>query len=186
MNILITGAQGFIGKNLIQFLSEQNKFNIIEFSNDDNLQILNNKLLKANIIVHLAGVNRTEDNSLFEKVNINLTKHICDFLLEKSLKTPIIFSSSIKATEQSPYGVSKYKAEELLKKLNEINNNPIFIYRLPGVFGKWCRPNYNSVVSTFCFNTINNKKLRIDEPEKKITLVYIDDLINDFFQTLEN
>jgi len=186
MNILITGSKGFIGKNLVNFIRDNFDFNVIEFSKGEDLKELNKKILIANFIIHLAGVNRPKDETLFAKVNIDLTKYICDYLSKKSLKTPIIFSSSIQASEKNSYGLSKYTAEELLKNLNKINNNNIFIYRLPGVFGKWCKPNYNSVVSTFCYNVINKKTLTLDNPKKNISLVYIDDVIENFCTVLNS
>lgn len=184
MNILVTGSKGFIGKNLVTFIKENHKYNIIEFIKGESDESLNEKLIKSDFIIHLAGVNRPKEKLMFKKTNINLTKYICEFLQNKSIKSPIIFASSRQAILDNHYGISKYKAEEILKELNQNNGNPIYIYRLPGVFGKWCKPNYNSVVSTFCFNTVNGKKLKITDPNKKISLIYIDDVLEVFCNNL--
>ena len=184
MNILITGSKGFIGKNLVHFIKENSSHNIIEFGKNEGLNQLKSKLLDSNFIIHLAGVNRPKENKDFKKVNIDLTKKICEFLQDNSLKTPIVFSSSIQATLNNEYGISKKKAENFLINLNKNNNNPVFIYRLPGVFGKWSKPNYNSVIATFCYNIINEKKIKINYPDKEISLIYIDDLVKEFSNLL--
>ena len=122
---------------------------------------------------------------MFKEVNINLTKYICEYLANNSIKIPLLFTSSVQATLKNDYGISKLEGEKIITELNNKNQNPVFLLRLPGVFGKWCRPNYNSVVSTFCYNAINNLDLKITEPNKKIPLVYIDDVIK-IFSCLES
>ena len=184
MNILITGSKGFIGSNLKISLEEEN-YNIIEFVKEDSLELLEEKIVNSNIIFHIAGINRTKDNKLFEKVNVHLTKLICDVLIKNNKKIPIFFSSSIQAGNKTKYGESKLKAEELLKNLWSLNKNPVLIYRLPGVFGKWCKPNYNSVVATFCNSIINNLAINIVEANKEIKLIYIDDLVKSFISEIK-
>ena len=186
MNVLITGARGFIGKNLISALKETKKYKITTFIKGNDTISLENKIKKANFIIHLAGVNRTENRKLFWEVNNDLTKNICDILRENSLKTPILFSSSIQVQLNNEYGKTKLSAENLLKELNESNNNPILIYRLPGIFGKWCKPNYNSVVATFCHNIANNLELKLIDEEKEIRLVYVDDLISNISKNINS
>ena len=148
MKILVTGSNGFIAKNLIVMLNEKN-YNILEFKRGDSLELLEKQIIKADIIFHLAGENRSNNDELFIKNNILLTKEICDILKNNNLKIPVLFSSSIHSENHTVYGKSKKQAENLLYDLYKENNNPVLIYNLPGVFGKWSKPFYNSVVSTF-------------------------------------
>lgn len=180
MNILITGSQGFIGKNLIQHLSEKKEVTLLTFSRENTLSELPKLVNKADIIFHLAGINRPKELSEFYEGNSTFTELLCQAVLESGKTTPIIFSSSTQATNQTDYGKSKLQAEESLIKLNEKTQNPIAIYRLPNVFGKWCKPNYNSVVATFCNNIIHNIPLTINDPKAELNLVYIDDVITEF------
>lgn len=180
MNILITGSQGFIGKNLIQHLSEKKEVTLLTFSRENNLSELPKLVNKADIIFHLAGINRPKELSEFYEGNSSFTELLCQAVLESGKTTPIIFSSSTQATNQNDYGKSKLQAEESLIKLNEKTQNPIAIYRLPNVFGKWCKSNYNSVVATFCNNIIHNIPLTINDPKVELNLVYIDDVITEF------
>ena len=184
MNILITGSNGFIGKNLKNFIQDNYGYQILEFNKGDTLQELDYKIKNSNFIVHLAAVNRPSKKILFDKTNIILTEYICERLIKYSLHTPVIFSSSTQADLDNDYGKSKLNGEKLFFNLNQSNGNPIFIFRLPGVFGKWSKPNYNSVVATFCFNSINNIKLEITNEEKIISLVYIDDVMKKFCKVL--
>lgn len=184
MNILVTGSNGFIAKNLIVRLKELDH-HILYFRRGDSLNLLKENIIKSNFIFHLAGENRTNNDELFIKNNIILTKEICNILKDMNLKIPVIFSSSIHSDRHTEYGKSKKKAESLLTDLNKENNNPLMIYSLPGIFGKWSKPFYNSVVATFCHSIANDLKIKIMEPEKKIKLVYIDDLINHFIKSID-
>lgn len=185
MQILVTGSNGFIAKNLIVSLNEKN-YSILEFKRGDSKELLEEKIIKANIIFHLAGENRSNNDELFIKNNINLTKEICNILKTKNLKIPVLFSSSIHSKLNTAYGKSKKQAENLLYDLYKENNNPVLIYSLPGVFGKWSKPFYNSVVSTFCHSIANDLEINIFEPEKIIKLIYIDDLIKHFLSSIKN
>ena len=185
-NILITGANGFIGKNLYIRLEESNNFKVFKFLKDDSIDDLENLLNQADILFHLAGENRPHDDSLFEKANVSFTKKITEIVKKNLLKTHIIFSSSAQGEIDNEYGRSKLSAEKILKKLSKENGNPVSIYRLPGVFGKWCLPNYNSVVATFCHNIANNLPINIDDKEHKINLVYIDDVIDSFINEFQS
>lgn len=185
MNILVTGSKGFIGKNLIHYINDNYDFKVIEFSKNEDLRSLENKLMESDFIIHLAAVNRPKDKKLFHEINVNLTQYICDILIKNSLNIPIIFSSSTQYNLENDYGKSKLEAENILQRFSIQNKNPIFIFRLPGVFGKWARPNYNSVVSTFCHNIANGKEIIINDPNKKINLVYIDDVVKAFCDLLK-
>jgi UDP-2-acetamido-2,6-beta-L-arabino-hexul-4-ose reductase len=184
MKVLITGANGFVGKNLLVRLKEENiDYDIFIRSNsNDDLAI---KVKSADFIVHLAGVNRPVNESEFIEGNTDLTQNITDILFNSKLKTPIIYSSSIQAEFDNPYGTSKKLAEDSLSKLSRENGNLVCNYRLPNVFGKWCKPNYNSAVATFCHNTINNLPIKINDPDAQISLVYIDDVVNEFISIIK-
>jgi len=182
--ILVTGSAGFIGKNLIVRLQELNDIKIKSFDKDDNIETLKKYLQESDIIFHLAGVNRPKNVEEFKKINAGLTTTLIKLLEEVDNKIPIVITSSIQAELDNPYGQSKKIAEDELVKYAERNSVPIYIYRLPNIFGKWSRPNYNSVVSTFCYNISHNLEITISDPEKELELVYIDDVINEFVSLL--
>ncbi len=177
MKILITGSNGFIGKNLSIHLKEQGH-DIFKFTRDSKIDDLLEVVKESELIFHLAGENRPNNDEDFYKGNADLTQHLCDYVRSYAKGVPIIFSSTKKISEQTSYGKSKLLAEEYLSKLSE--SNPIYILRLPGVFGKWSKPNYNSVVATFCYNIIRGLPININDPNAKIELLYIDDLISEF------
>ena len=182
MKILITGSSGFIGKNLAFFL-KSNNHKVFLFDKKKTTADLINYIKKADFIFHLAGVNRPKSNKDYEN-NYNFTKFLLDTILDLNKKVPIVFTSSTKAIQKNSYGNSKIKAEKLLKKFSKENNSPVVIYRLPNIFGKWSKPNYNSVVATFCYNAVNNIDLNIKN-NQKLELVYIDDLMNAFIEILK-
>lgn len=186
MKILVTGSKGFIGKNLICKLKESNKHTFLEYVKGDDLIDLEEKLDKSDFLIHLAGENRTKNLNQFKLNNVDLTQNICKTLQKIEKKIPIIFTSSIQAVNNSPYGKSKKKAENILYELYVKSNNPIKIYRLPGVFGKWCKPQYNSVVSTFCYLITRNKEITISDPNNNIKLIFIDDLINELYNSISS
>jgi UDP-2-acetamido-2,6-beta-L-arabino-hexul-4-ose reductase len=185
MKLLVTGANGFIGKNLIFRLKEEN-IQYDTFNKKDSTNQLENKLKNIDLIIHLAGVNRPDDDKEFHNGNYLLTKKITDILIATKNKVPIIFTSSIQAEIDNPYGLSKKSAETVLKELFEINGNLIYNFRLQNVFGKWSRPNYNSVVATFCYNIINDIPIEISNPHKELTLIYIDDVVLKFIEIIQN
>ena len=182
--VLVTGSEGFIGKNLIVRLQELDSVAIKSFDKDDNIEILKKYLREADIIFHFAGVNRPEKVKEFEEVNVGLTKDVINLLEEMDKKIPIVITSSIQAELDNPYGKSKKMAEDELIKYAKKNSVPVYIYRLPNVFGKWSRPNYNSVVSTFCYNISHNLDITISDPKKELELVYIDDVVEEFVKLL--
>ena len=185
MNILITGSEGFIGKNIVYHLDKIKTFNISSFNSNDSLSSLYSKVKNADLVIHLAGVNRPADESEFNIVNANLTSLLCENILKTRRLIPIIFSSSIQASEDNLYGKSKLEAEEILKNFSKKIGNPVLVYRLPNIFGKWCKPNYNSVVATYCYNIANNNPIKINDKSKILRLVYVDDLVSDFIKVIK-
>ena len=175
MNILVTGSKGFIGKNLVRYLRSNSLHNIFEFSRDDLLDDLEKIINKIDIVFHLAGLNKKTINEDFKEVNIKLTKKLCK-ILEKNINTKIYYASSTQAEKNNEYGRSKKECEKIILELNNFHKNKIAILRLPGIFGMECKPNYNSVVATFCFNVLNKIALNIIEPNKEIEIVFIEDL----------
>tara|TARA_Y100001970_G_scaffold294333_1_gene450872 strand:- start:7708 stop:8826 length:1119 start_codon:yes stop_codon:yes gene_type:complete len=185
MHVLVTGANGFVGKNLCVFLSEKENINIIKFTKNNSDKELLSFVKEADFIIHLAGVNRPKKNEDFQKGNNEFTKKLCEVVIETEKKIPIIFSSSVHAEVDNDYGNSKLKSEEHLLKLQKKNGNQVFIFRLPNIFGKWSNPNYNSVVATFCHNIINDLPIQINDKSAEISLVHIDDVVKSFINLIE-
>ena len=186
MNVLITGAKGFIGKNLVETLNRVNDVRVIQYDVDHTLIDLNNFLLECDFIYHLAGANRPVNNSDFYATNRDLVQYIVEFLIKTGRRTPILISSSIQATRDNDYGKSKLAGEQVLENYREKTGSNVFIYRLPNVFGKWCRPNYNSVIATWCYNIHNDIPIQINDPNIELQLVYIDDVVNSFVMRLSD
>jgi UDP-2-acetamido-2,6-beta-L-arabino-hexul-4-ose reductase len=186
MNVLVTGAAGFIGKNLCVFLQEAGFDNIVKITRDDNVESIIEKVKSADFIYHLAGVNRPKSDDEFKAGNTDLTQQIINTLIESKRKTPILLTSSIQAGFDNPYGSSKAGAELAVFQYQNQTGAASYIYRLPNVFGKWCLPNYNSAVATFCHNTINNLPITIHNPDSVLSLVYIDDVCQSFVGLLTN
>ena len=185
MKILVTGSDGFIGRNLIVRLGELPGYEVIGFDREDSLDDLAELVGRADAVVHLAGVNRPKDIKEFVEGNTDLTARLCDLIAATGRKIPLIISSSIQADLANPYGESKRGAEVAGEALAVDAGNPVAIYRLPGVFGKWCKPNYNSVVATFCHNTANGLPIQISDPSSAINLVYVDDVVGEFIRALD-
>ena len=182
MNIAITGANGFIAKNLIfnfKLLNDCNLFTITRSTPKKRIDFI---LRNSDIIYHLAGVNRPKINKTFKKDNYQFTKYICNFIKREKLNKKIIFTSSIQIKNKNKYGSSKKECEKLLFELSKNNNSKIVILRLPNIFGKWSKPNYNSVISTFCHNIARDKKINISSLRNTIELLYIDDLVEEFLK----
>ncbi|CAN1724575.1 UDP-2-acetamido-2,6-beta-L-arabino-hexul-4-ose reductase [Hyphomicrobium sp. 1Nfss2.1] len=190
MKVLVTGANGFIGRNLCRRLTERADIEVVSFTSEDAIQVLPERLLGIDFVVHLAGANRPSDPSDFMVSNHALTELLCDAVARESRATgrkiPILFASSIQAERNdSPYAQSKRAAEQVLLAASEEHAIPVHIFRLPNVFGKWCRPNYNSVVATFCWNIARGLPIDIRDPNAPLTLVYIDDVVERFIQLLD-
>lgn len=180
IKILVTGADGFIGKNLCTHLFEYGEYEILKFQRANTDAQLVSMVSQADVIVHLAGENRPKDSALYEVGNVALAQKLANAIMQSNKKTPVIFSSSAQAKTENEYGQSKRKAEAIFQDLSIKNGNPIAIYRLPNVFGKWARPNYNSAVATFCSNIANELPIQIHDAQTLISLVYIDDVIANF------
>jgi UDP-2-acetamido-2,6-beta-L-arabino-hexul-4-ose reductase len=185
MKVLVTGANGFIGKNLIAHLKERKDVQILIQTKADSLSDFSDKIKAADFIFHLAGINRPLSESEFKTGNSDFTAILSNEVLATGRQIPIVFSSSIQAERDNLYGKSKRDAEDFLKSLSQKTGNPIFIYRLPNVFGKWCRPNYNSVVATFCYNIAHDLPIQVNDPNAPVQLVYIDDVVSSFLKLLD-
>jgi UDP-2-acetamido-2,6-beta-L-arabino-hexul-4-ose reductase len=185
-NILVTGSDGFIGKNLILALKRLEDVKVFGYDINDDLNPLKEAVRRADIIFHLAGVNRPEKTEEYETGNVGFTRSLISMVEESKVKPLIIFSSSIQAALDNPYGLSKRKAEEELIDWAKRNELAVVIYRLPNVFGKWCRPNYNSAVATFCYNIARDLDVHITDPEKILELAYIDDVVKAFLDNIKN
>ncbi|KNC08204.1 capsular biosynthesis protein [Pantoea sp. RIT-PI-b] len=188
MKVLITGSEGFIGKNLSVRLAETKQVTVVTFSREQNDQELLSLLQDVDFVFHLAGINRPQNPDEFIVGNVGLAKSLHSYLATiaetTGRKIPLLFASSIHAEVDTPYGRSKREAENILLQLREEFEIPIYICRLPGVFGKWAKPNYNSVVATFCHNIVNDLPLKIDNSAHTFNLVYIDDVISVFLKTM--
>ena len=175
MNILVTGSNGFLGKNLVEFLRSYTEHNVYEFSKKNLINEIDELIENLDIVFHFAGLNKANNIRDYEKVNVNLTLKICN-ILKKNPNVILFYASSTQVYLDNPYGRSKRKGENICLDLENKFHNKVFILRLPGIFGIGCKPNYNSVVGTFCFNSANNLDLKIIDPNKEIELVYINDL----------
>lgn len=184
MKALVTGADGFIGRNLSVRLQELKDIEVLPFTRQCGADELAKRVAEADVIVHLAGANRPQNPAGFIEDNADLTARLSDAVRSCGRPVPILFASSIQAENDTPYGRSKQAAEHALLSLHAATGNPLRIFRLPNVFGKWCRPNYNSVVATFCHNVCHGLPLRVDDPGAQLRLVYIDDVISAFIDQM--
>lgn len=185
MKVLITGANGFVGKNLKLFLKERPDIEIFSFLKEDNSSLLFDLISEVDFIFHLAGVNRSNDLKEFISGNEVLTQKISDAVKKTTRKIPILYTSSIQTKLNTPYGLSKRNAENILLNLYQDFKIPVHIFRLPNIFGKWSKPNYNSVVSTFCYNIARDIPIHINEPNDQVSLVHIDDVIKHFIKIMD-
>ena len=201
MNVLVTGANGFVGKNLTQRLSTIKDHRdrtrpalqieeILLCTRDTSAGTLADYCKKANFVVHLAGVNRPQNPEEFTAGNTDFTRTLLEMLRKSGNRCPVLLSSSIQASlvgryAGSPYGQSKKAAEELLLAYGEETGADGMIYRLPNLFGKWCRPNYNSAVATFCHHIAREEPITVSDPTVELELVYIDDLIDEILNAME-
>lgn len=186
--VLVTGADGFIAKNLILALSERPDITIIPFRKHDDPALLNGLVAQSDIVFHLAGVNRTENEHEFTEGNADLAVIVGQACLAAIAAgrppIPVVYTSSIQAVRDNPYGVSKRGAERALADAGQAGNFPVYLFRLPNVFGKWARPNYNSAVATFCHNISRGLPISVNDPDAPLSLVYIDDVVRVFIAIL--
>lgn len=195
MKILITGANGFVGKNLVSTLKNikdgKDKTrnidieDIYSYDADNTIDDLKKYTSDCDFVFHLAGINRPKDVSEFYEGNASFTETLCSLLEEHDNKSPILISSSIQASKDNDYGKSKKEGEEYILNHGKKMDSKVYIYRLANLFGKWCRPNYNSVTATWCYNVANGKDIQINDPNVELPLCYIDDVVNEFLNALE-
>lgn len=183
--VLITGSNGFVGRNLTVSLAQRKDVKITGFDVDDDQSALSALVAGADFIFHLAGVNRPQNVEEFTTGNTGLTQTIVSLLQKQDKKTPLLISSSTQAAQDNPYGISKRVAEDAVFAYGRQTGATVFVYRLPNVFGKWCRPNYNSAVATFCNNIANELPIQINDPNVVMNLVYIDDVVSSFISALD-
>lgn len=184
MKILVTGAKGFVGKNLIAELRNRKFTDILECSRETNQTLLDKYCKEADFVFHLAGVNRPKDQSEFMDGNYGFTSTLLETLKKHQNTCPILISSSIQAELDNPYGISKKAGEDLLFEYSKETGAKVLVYRLPNVFGKWCKPNYNSAVATFCHNVAQGLPINVNDPTVVMNLVYIDDVLDEFINAL--
>ena len=201
MNILVTGAQGFVGKNLVANLwniaqgKNRTRPNlhieeIFEYDLDTDPALLGDYCARVDFVFHLAGVNRPRNNEEFMEGNFGFSSILLETLKQTGNKCPVLLSSSIQATligryGKSDYGRSKLAGEELFFAYGNETGAPVLVYRFPNLFGKWCRPNYNSVVATFCYNISHDLPIQVNDPSTQLELLYIDDLVEELLDALE-
>ena len=195
MNILITGAKGFVGKNLVEALknirdgkdktySITTDLNILEYDIDTDESLLDEYCEKADFVFNLAGVNRPKDEEEFMQGNFGFASKLLNNLEKYKNDCPVMLSSSIQAALNNPYGQSKKAGEDLFFEYSKRTGAKVLVYRLPNVFGKWCRPNYNSAVATFCHNIAHGLPITVSDRSYIMTLVYIDDVVNELINAL--
>lgn len=182
---LVTGAEGFIGRNLTIRLGELGH-EVIPIGRGHDASDLADAAKRADFVFHLAGVNRPQDPADFAIGNRDFTSEVCEALAAAGNTAPIAYTSSIQAVADNPYGESKRGAEQALERHGEATGAPVLIYRLPNVFGKWARPNYNSAVATFCHNIAHGLEITVNDPAAPLRLVYVDDVVAAFVALLED
>jgi len=184
LKILVTGAYGFVGKNLIAELRTQRDTEILEYDIDTELALLDSYCQEADFVFHLAGVNRPEHMDEFMEGNFGFSSMLLDTLKRHNNTCPVVLSSSIQAALDNPYGKSKKAGEDLFFQYSKETGAAVLVYRLPNVFGKWCRPNYNSAVATFCYNIAHDLPIQVNDPAVIMNLVYIDDVVGELIHAL--
>lgn len=185
MKILVTGSNGFIAKNLISELKNQKYTDILEYSRDTELSLLDSYCEECDFVFHLAGVNRPQNQVEFMEGNFDFTSTLLDSLKKHNNKAPVMISSSTQAALDNPYGKSKKAGEDLLFTYGKETGAQVLVYRFPNVFGKWCRPNYNSAVATFCNNIARDLPIQVNDPGVVMNLVYIDDVVEELIKALD-
>lgn len=185
MKILITGSNGFVGKNLIVELNNKGYTEIFQYTRESDIKELQKYTRECDFVFHLAGVNRPKNNKEFVEGNFNFTFQLLELLKENKNKVPVLFTSSIQAEKDNPYGRSKKNGENLLFDYSKETGADVYVYRLPNLFGKWSKPNYNTVVATFCHNIARDLDIQVNNEEAELELAYIDDVVAELIKTLE-
>ncbi|WP_060678261.1 capsular polysaccharide biosynthesis protein CapF [Virgibacillus halodenitrificans] len=185
MKILVTGAKGFVGKNLIAELKNKGYNDILEYTRESDPSLLEKYTKECNFVFHLAGVNRPKDENEFMEGNFGLTSQLLELLKKHNNKAPVLLTSSIQAEKDNSYGRSKKAGEDLLLNHYYETDTKVYLYRLPNLFGKWSKPNYNTVVATFCHNIASGLDIQVNNPDAELNLCYIDDVLEEFIRALE-
>lgn len=185
MNIVVTGSRGFIGRHMVEALRRRPDVNVIEIHRGNVATDLPSALARADVVMHLAGVNRPPNPEEFQAGNTRLTAEICQ-LLDQQKRTPLlIMSSSIQVAADNPYGRSKREAEQAIEDWSKRSGAAAVIFRLKNVFGKWCRPEYNSVTATFCHNVAHDLPITISDPGRELELVYVNDVVETLMEAID-
>jgi UDP-2-acetamido-2,6-beta-L-arabino-hexul-4-ose reductase len=185
VRILITGANGFIGRNLKVRLQEIPGFTLVEAPHGLGAEELRSAVTGIDWVFHLAGVNRPQEEGEFTTGNVDFTRALCAALVAAGNRAPVVFASSSQAALDNPYGRSKRAAEDTLLEYSRNSGAPVFLYRLNNVFGKWCRPFYNSAVATFCHQAARDLPLSVRDPRAPLSLIYVDDVVDTFIRLLQ-
>jgi len=178
--ILVTGSEGFMGRNLVAALRRADRYRVLEFDQGQRTSEMGELAAEADMVFHLAGVNRPKDEREFAQGNADLTRSLCRALEAASRPTPVVLSSSIQAEQDNSYGRSKRDAEDAVLEHHQRTGASVYMFRFPNVFGKWSRPNYNTVVATFCHNISRGLPVQVNNPDAAVRFVYIDDVIRAF------
>ena len=183
--VLVTGSAGFIGRNLCLALERRDDTVVHGIDVDDDPARLEALVKEVDWVFHLAGVNRPQDPAEFREGNVDLTTRLLGLLQADGRRVPVVFTSSIQAERDNPYGVSKREAEEVLIEHNRESGGPVCIFRLPNVFGKWSRPNYNTVVATFCHNISRGLPVQLSDRSNLIRFCYVDEVVRAFLSLMD-
>ncbi|MGX7352471.1 capsular polysaccharide biosynthesis protein CapF [Enterococcus canis] len=185
MNILVTGAKGFVGRNLIAQLRNEGYLNIFSYDLDTPEYLLEEYCYKADFVFHLAGVNRPKEETEFMEGNFGFTSKLLNLLKEYNNTCPVMISSSIQAALDNPYGLSKKAGEDLLFDYQKETGAHVYVYRFANLYGKWSKPNYNTVVATFCYKIARGEEVQVNDANAKISLCYIDDVVSELLNCLK-
>jgi len=186
MKILVTGSEGFVGKNLRAELENRGYEDIFCYDRETDEKLLDKYTKECDFVYHLAGVNRPENDEEFMKGNYGFTSKVLNLLKKHNNQAPVLITSSIQAKLDNPYGRSKKAGEEVIFDYGKETGAEVYVYRLPNLFGKWSRPNYNSVVATFCHNIAHDLEIEVHDPDVELTLAYIDDVVEQFINALDD
>lgn len=185
MKVLVTGAQGFIGRNLIASLHYMDDIEVLAYELNSSEEDLEKYTKEADFVFHLAGINRPKDESEFKKGNADLTQKLLDQLVKNNNPAPVLVTSSIQAERDNAYGQSKKLAEDYIFDYGKKNSVQVYVYRLSNVFGKWSRPNYNTVIATFCYNIARGLPIQVNDEKVVLNLMYIDDVVDEFIRAMQ-